>query len=40
MFSEDLEFLNLSSCFSEDQVFKALAHVFIGPKVLDPGSCF
>ena len=27
--------------FSEDQVFfRDLAHVFRGPKVLDPGSCF
>ena len=27
--------------FSEDQgFFGALAHVFRGPKVLDPGSCF
>ena len=27
--------------FSEDQgFFGALAHVFKGPKVLDPGSCF
>ena len=27
--------------FSEDQVFfGALAHVFRGPKVLDPDSCF
>ena len=53
MFSEDqrfwilahvircLGFLDLGSCFSEDQgFFWALAHVFRGPKVLDPGSCF
>ena len=26
--------------FSEDQGFGALAHVFRGPKVPDPGSCF
>ena len=27
--------------FSEDQgFFWALAHVFRGPKILDPGSCF
>ena len=40
MFSKDLEFLDLDSCSSEDQGFRALAHVFIGQKVLDPGSCF
>ena len=26
--------------FSEDHGFGALAHVFRGPKVPDPGSCF
>ena len=40
MFLEDLEFWHLGSCFSEDLGFWALAHVFRGPKVLDPGSCF
>ena len=38
MFSEDLEFWDLGSCFSEDLGFWALAQVFRGPKVLDPGS--
>ena len=40
MFSEDLEFWDLGSCFSEDLDFRALAHVLKGPKVLDTGSCF
>ena len=40
MFSEDLEFWDRGSCFSEDLDFLALAHVLKGPMVLDTGSCF
>ena len=52
MFSEDQGFFGLWLMFSEDQRFRilayvfrglgfwGLAHVFRGPKVLDPGSCF
>ena len=41
MFSEDLGFLDLGSCFFRGpRVFWALAHVFKGPKVLDLGSYF
>ena len=40
MFSEDLEYWDLGSCFSEDLDFRALVHVLKGPKVLDTGSCF
>ena len=40
MFSEDLGFLDLGSCFRGRRVFWTLAHVFRGPKVLDPSSCF
>ena len=41
MISEDLGFLDLGSCFFRGpRVFWALAHVFKGPKVPDPGSCF
>ena len=40
MFSEDLEFWHLGSCFSEDLGFLDLAHVFRGPKVWNSGSCF
>ena len=41
MFSEDLGFLDLCSYFSEDpRFFLALAYVFRGLKVLDPGLCF
>ena len=36
-----LRFFGSWLMFSEDQgFFRALAHVFRGPKVLDPGSCF
>ena len=41
MFSVDEGFLDLGSCFSEDQrFFWVLAHVFRGPKILDPALCF
>ena len=32
--------MGLGSCFQRTKGFGALAHVFRGPKVLDPGSCF
>ena len=32
--------MDLGSCFQWTEGFGALAHVFRGPKVLDPGSCF
>ena len=41
MFSEDLGFLDLGSHFFRGpRVFWALANIFGGRKVLDPGSCF
>ena len=40
MFSKDLGFWGFGSCFQRTKGFVALAHVFRGPKVLDPGSCF
>ena len=40
MFSKDQGFFGFWLMFSDDQRFWILAHVFRGPKVLDPGSCF
>ena len=41
MFSEDLGFLDLGSHFFRGpRVFWALANIFGGRKVLDPGPCF
>ena len=40
MFSEDQGFLGFGSYFQRTKGFRALAHVFREPKVLDPGSCF
>ena len=40
MFSEALDFWILAHVLRGLRIFLDWAHVFRGPKVLDPGSCF